>query len=139
MMPRTRAEAWLAVREFAVLTLGIIAVWLWAWALAPLQPASAQTPDQVIQITQQRGGQFAPCLLQIEARETGNTYLPNLVNPSSGAYGPLQYLQRGGVWDATPLGRSGVPVTAASVEQQVDMATWAMQAGYKSAWSPSPC
>lgn len=115
----------------------IAAVALLAAALAPMA-ARAQTPDQVISTTEAVGGAYSSCLLSIEARETGGTFSATAVNPASGAYGPLQYLQYGGVWQATPLGQAGVPVTVASVAEQVAMGAWAIANGFGSAWSPEP-
>lgn len=111
---------------------------LLGWMAVHAAPATAQTPEQVIATTRAVGGNYAPCLLQIEARETGGTYSATVVNSSSGAYGPLQYLQTGGVWQATPLGQAGLPVTVATVAEQVAMAAWALASGYGSAWAPEP-
>ncbi len=109
------------------------------------QPAGAQeprvdgTPDAVIQAINQKGGAFTPCIAAIVARETGNTFDPHVQNPYSGAYGAPQFLPTGGVYGVTPAGRAGIPVSTLSGSQQIDQMVWAMQNGYKSAWSPTPC
>ncbi len=120
--------------ELGVLALCTAALVLMAWMLAPL--ADAQSPSDVIAITQAHGGDFAPCLLAIEARETGGTFSATAQNPSSGAWGPLQFLPSGGVWQVTPW--ANTPVQSTSVADQVDAATWALGHGFKTAWNPLP-
>jgi hypothetical protein len=96
------------------------------------------TPDAVIGAINTKAGAFAPCITQVVSRETGGTFDPHLVNPSSGAYGAPQFIPYGGVYDVTPAGRAGIPVTSLDGQQQIDQMVQAWQAGYKSHWSP-PC
>ena len=59
---------------------------------------------------QRVGGPYAPCLTAIASRETGGTFDPYAVNPSSGAVGLFQFLPSGGEWQFcswTEMNRNG--------------------------------
>jgi hypothetical protein len=119
--------------KLVILILAMTAVYL---ALL-FRPAGAQTPDDVIAMIQSLGGPYSSCLLGIARTETGGTFDPYALNPHSGAIGPLQFMQAGGIWDETPDGRAGIPVTQASVAEQVRMGRWALENGHLDAWGGS--
>lgn len=95
-------------------------------ALSPLS-ASAQTPADV-QAAIGRG-EHPACEMSIASRETGGTFDPYAVNPTTGAVTEFQFLQHGGVWDETPLGRDGYAPTDVSVAQRVAMVDWLIDHG----------
>jgi hypothetical protein len=139
------------VSEFLVFILSLLAIVIFLTVLhgvlaehldwpddAWVTIAYAGTPDAVIGAINAKAGSFAPCITQVVSRETGGTFDPHLVNPSSGAYGAPQFIPYGGVYDVTPMGQAGVPVRSLDGTQQIDQMVWSWQHGLKSHWSP-PC
>lgn len=113
-----------------LLAVAVLLVWM------GVQPARAQTPDEVVQTTQTVAGPLAPCLLSIIQREDPmfGVNQPNL--EGSGATGLFQFMPT--TWASTPPGAEGVPLAVASVAQQVEAAVWMIENGWKSAWNPAP-
>jgi hypothetical protein len=55
-------------------------------------------------------------------------------NTSTGAWSLFQFIPAGGVWDDTPIGQ-GKALYRATVDEQMDMAAWALAHGLGRAWA----
>jgi hypothetical protein len=120
-------------------SLGLMAVGVLLFALSAAIGRCEETVDAgggIVDLIHHYAGVYGVAPLYLEAVARCESDLDATAVGAQGEIGVMQFHPRG-LWPETPLGRAGLSLYEATVEQHIEMAAWAFGQGLGFHWACS--